>query len=255
MKRIGKFKIIAFFPLAVFFLSLLQSGSRPSIINAGASEPPASSKLCRQGGPGCQNRVPNLFEWTHAPGITTLAHKIAAGSTVVVGYDGMCENMPIAISGVGSADVYTTLVYKCDALNERGVGIAYICRSAGGYNQVQGQWNGPTNYGTAMALELSGTQIECADGSATSSGGSKGATAISVGPLTPSAAKDFFLNIGENPFSISMSSTWSGATFLGTGQYGNAQYAALNATDSAARIATMQGNGISAWAAVLAAFK
>ena len=255
MKRIRKFKIIAFFPLAIFFLSSFPSDSQPSVALAGASQLPAGSKVCIQGGPGCQNPAPNLFEWTHSPGISTLAQKIAAGSTVVVAYDGICENMPIAVSGVVSADVYTTLAYKCDALNQKRVGVAYICRSAGGYNHVTGRWAGPTNYGTGMALELSGTQAECADGSATSSGGSKGATAISVGPITPSAAKDFFLNIGENPFSISMSPTWSGATFLGTGQYGNAQYIALNSPNSAAQIATMQGNNISAWAALLAAFK
>jgi hypothetical protein len=254
-KRGPKFTIIAVLPIVIVFLSSFRNGYRLSMNNADTSRPLGSVKVCIQGGPGCRNPTPNLFEWTHTPGITTLAQRITAGSAVVVGYDGACGNMPIAISGVGSSDVYTTLVYKCDALKETGVGIAYTCRSAGGYNRIEGQWTGPTNYGTGIALELSGTQVECPDGSASRTGGSSGETAISVGPITPSVPQDFFFNIAENPSSLPMSTTWNGATFLGTGQYGNAQYVALNSTNDAAQTAAMRGNNISAWASVLAAFK
>ena len=207
---------------------------------------------CKQGGPGCADSTLNLFEWTHSPGITTLRRKITPGNTVVVAYDGICANMPIAISG--GADTYTTLAYECDKNNQQGVGLAYVCRSAGGYNEVKGTF-GQTNYGTGVVLELTGTNPSCPDGNAMAAGGSAGATEISVGPIMPAAPGDFFVAVAINPFSMPMASTWPGAIFLGTGQYGNARYLDLLSTNNSAQRATLTATNLSSWGAVLGAFK
>jgi hypothetical protein len=148
-------------------------------------------------------------------------------------------------------DTFTQLVTAQTSDTFQHGTIFYACNSSGGYTTINATWPG-SNYGTAVLLDLSGPASFCVDGAGAANSGT--GTSPSVGPLTPSVANDFFFAILFNPYGDVITSTWPGATVLGSASYGNGIFLILNSTGTAPQ--TVSGMMSSTkWAAVMGAIK